>query len=114
MKEPSDVHLHGGRDEYGPYLGCLYLNRIAPCGDAACQMNDSVGKCALLGPVESDDAQTVSVLPHTDSKKAVYRHVLWERSPLFGFPNRVMNVASTAFGEQKSHAHPASHTSTLV
>jgi hypothetical protein len=29
MKEPSGVYLHGGRDEYGPYLGSLYLNGIA-------------------------------------------------------------------------------------
>jgi hypothetical protein len=29
MKEPSVVPLHGGRDEYGPYSGSLYLNGIA-------------------------------------------------------------------------------------
>ncbi len=58
-------------------------------------MNDSGGKFTILGPVESDDAQTVSGLPHIGSKKAVYRHGLWEPSPLFGFPTRVMNAVPT-------------------
>jgi hypothetical protein len=42
MKEPSGVPLHGGRDEYGPYLGSLYFERycvgaqfIAPANEAA-------------------------------------------------------------------------------
>jgi hypothetical protein len=60
-------------------------------------MHDSGGKFVILGRVESDDAQTMRGLPHMGSKKAVSEHVLWERSPLFGFPTRVMNVASTAF-----------------
>jgi hypothetical protein len=29
MKEPSGVALHGGRDEYGPYLGFLDVNGLA-------------------------------------------------------------------------------------
>ena len=61
-------------------------------------INDSGGKFVILGPVESDDAQTMRGLPHMGSKKAVSEHVLWERSPLFGFPTRVMNVPSPAFG----------------
>ena len=55
-------------------------------------MNDSGGKFAILGRVESDDAQTMSGFPHSSPKKAVCGHVLWERSPLFGFPTRVMNT----------------------
>src|SRR5947209_3254285 len=61
-------------------------------------MNDSGGKFVILGPVESDDAQTMRGLPHMGSKKAVSEHVLWERSPLFGFPTRVIHATSTAFG----------------
>ena len=29
MKEPPIVDLHGGRDEYGPYLGSLDVNGMA-------------------------------------------------------------------------------------
>ena len=59
-------------------------------------INDSVGKFAILGLVESGNAQSARGLPHLSHKKAVYVHVLWERSPLFGFPNRVINAAPTS------------------
>jgi len=65
--------------------------RCPDCRDPIC---DSVGKFAILGRGESNDAQTVSGLSHSALKKAIYKHVLWECSPLFGFPNRVIDDAS--------------------
>jgi len=61
--------------------------RCPDCRDPIC---DSVGKFAILGRGESNDAQTVSGLSHSALKKAIYKHDLWECSPLFEFPNRVI------------------------
>src|SRR5438045_570222 len=39
--------------------------------------------------------QLRAIFPTLPSKKAIYEHTLWESSPLFGFPYRVINRVPT-------------------